>query len=267
MLASDSTSPFVLIDGGSHAIASTANEPLFRLAGRQSANTSQVISTPELSPSMSSTLSLGNDEPLRRTGSGAYVEISGATVTAHRGLVMDDALLAASAPLLTIKSSASLTTSQEGLNLIGAAKLTATGPLVRLDGGILTIGSGHAVRVSGSFLNTTGDLISILNGGRLNVNGGGVLFINDNGVVRIGGGLVNFNNSTGQLNVTNSFCSGTCSSFGGVPVHFQNGASSSNVNITNGIKNSGSATINFSGPAAAAIILDGANAKVIISGN
>jgi hypothetical protein len=260
------TSPFVSISGGTtHKIASDAGNALFRLFGRAAATASETIDTTPLASS-SSVLTLGSDEPLKRSGSGAFLETVNASIEAKAVLVMDDALLSASAPLLNMKNSG-LTTAADAINLTGLAKLTAVGPFVKMDGSTLTVSNGHAIRVmGGSFLNVSGDLFSILNGGRLNLTNGAPLFVSGGSVVKISGGFVNFNNSSGQINVTNGVCSGTCATVGGLNFFLQNGASSSNLSVSNAIKNQGSGTLN-QGLNNAVIILDGGASKVIISGN
>ena len=260
------TSAFVSIANGTHSIASENTMALLRLFGRTTVNTVEVVSTPGLATTTSS-LTLGTDEPLKRSGSGAFLEASGATISTKAAMTLDNALLSATAPLLALKSSSSLTSAGDGLNLTAKAKLTNTGPLVKLDASTFTITSGHAIRVlNGSFLNVGGDLVSIFNNGHLNISNGAALFVGGGSVVKINGGLVNFNNNPGQLTVINGVCSGTCSTAGGVNFFLQNGAVAGNISVTNGLKNSGSATINV-GLADAVIILDGATSKVIISGN
>jgi hypothetical protein len=260
------TSAFVSIANGTHSIASENTMAMFRLFGRTTVNTVEVVSTPGLATTTSN-LTLGTDEPLKRSGSGAFLEASNASISTKAVMTLDNALLSATAPLLALKTSASLTSAGDALNLTAKAKFTTTGPLVKLDAATFTVTSGHAIRVlNGSFLNVGGDLVSILNNGHLNISNGAALFVSGGSVVKINGGLVNFNNGPGQLTVTNGVCSGSCSTAGGVNFFLQNGATAGNISVTNGLKNSGSATINV-GLADAVIILDGASSKVIISGN
>ena len=260
------TSGFVTITGGSHAIASDTGTALFRLFGRTAATTGEVVSTTGLNTPTSS-LTLGTDEPLKRTGSGGLLEASGATINTRAVLTLDSALLQATAPILSMKSSASLTSSGDALNLTANAKLTATGPLVKLDGATLNVTNGHAFRaLNGSFMNLGGDLLSILNGGTLNVSAGGVLFVGGGSVVKINGALVNFINSSGTINETTNRCGGSCSTAGGLNFVLQNGALAANITVSGAIKNAGSGTLN-QGLNNAVIILNGSDSKVIISGN
>ncbi len=138
---------------------------------------------------------------------------------------------------------------------------------MKLDGGTLNITSGHAIRVlNGSFLNVNGDLFSIKSGGTLTISNGSPLFIGGGSVVKISGAFVNFNNSSGTISATNQICGTPCASQGGITFFTQNGATSANISITNGVKNQGSGSLNL-GSLTPAIVLDGANSKVIISGN
>ena len=264
------SNPFVAINGGTHTVASDASQALFTLIGRTGATTLEVVNTAELTSSTSN-LTLGTDQPLQRTGSGALLEVTNASVHASggNGLFLDTALLSATAPLLNVKAGGSLTTAADGINLSTQAKLTALGPLVRVDGGTLTIGSGSGVTVGGgSFLNVTGDLVT-MNGGILNILNGAVLKASGGSVIRIGGGLINFSNSAATVNLTNNLCAPSgCTSINGVNFFFTNAGNSSNVSVTNPFKNAGSATVNLSnGGNTAHVIVDGTNSKVIISGN
>jgi hypothetical protein len=266
IIESHATSPFVSITGGSHTIASESGQALFRLAGRTTATASETVSTSGLATTTSS-LTLGTDQPLQRSGSGAFLEMSGATINAQSGLILDTALVSASAPLLSLKSSASLTTATNALNLTQNAKLTTVGPFVKLDNASLTVTSGHAIRVmGGSFLNITGDLFSISNGGSLTLSSGSPIFVSGGSVLKVSGALVNFNSSTGSISATNQVCTSTCATTDGIAFFLQNSASSSNISITNAIKNQGSGTISL-GTLTPVIILDGSTSKVIISGN
>ena len=267
IVESHATDPFVLISGGTHTIASASGSHLFDLSGRSSATTSEVVSTSGLLTT-TSTLTLGTDQPLQRSGTGAFFELAaGTTVSINEGLSLDTALVSASAPLLNLKGTSSLTSAVDGLNLVQKAKLTTTNTLVKLDGGTLTITSGHAIRLgSGSFLNVGGDLF-LINGGKLDIKNGAALFVGGDSVVKVSGALVNFNNSTGNLSIASTTnCTHSCLSTGGIQYLLQNGASSSNISVTNGVKNSGSATINvpINIPV---VILNGANSKLIVSGN
>jgi hypothetical protein len=261
------SSPFVSITGGTHTIGASGHA-LLALFGRSSASTVEVIDTSGLATSTSS-LTLGTDEPLKRTGSGAFLETSSTTINAQAGLTVDRALLSASAPLLHLKSGTTLTTAGDMLNLTANARLTATGPLVKLDAATLNV-TGHAIRVlNGSFLTGGGHVVALAHAAKLNITSGGALFVSGDSVVKISGGLVNFSGTGNQVSISNNLtpnvgCSTQCGPFSS-SIRVQNGATAGNISISsNAIKNSSGNTFSVSG---AAIILDGANSKVIIGGN
>jgi hypothetical protein len=262
IVANDPTGAFVSLSGGSHSIATLSGSRLFELLGRSTATTTEVQS--------GNTLTLGTDQPLRRSGSGAFLELStGAILTTQQGLFLDTALLAASAPLLALTGSSSLTTTVDWLNLTQKAKLTSVGPIAKIDASTLTISSGHALKVqSGSFVGITGDLFSIANAGKLNISNGGAIFASGNSVVNISGALVNFSGTGGnQINLTNTLCT-SCTVIGGLNVQLQNSALAGNVAIAGAIKNGGLGAINLSNAGTTAVIIvDGASTKVTISGN
>ena len=267
---SDGTDSLLSFTGGTHKLGLGILSPFIIAAGGSGATTDEVIETC-FSPCSSSTLTLGTVQPLVRSGSGPFFEASsGATITIDGGgLHMDTALLSASAPLLSLRSGASLTTAAEGINLANKAKLTAIGPIVKIDGSTLTIGNGSAINVAGgSFLNiTSGDLISMI-GGTLNISNGALLKVAGGSVVKVSGGLVNFNSTTATINLTNSVCSGSCAEINGVKFFFTNSGTSANVSVSNTFKNSGNATIKLSaGANTAHVIIDGATSKLIVSGN
>jgi hypothetical protein len=261
------TLPFLSFAGGAHTPGST----LFNLRGRTTATASEIQS--------GNTLTLGTDQPLQRSGTGGYLELSsGATAAVSSGVVLDTALLAASAPLFDLKSGSSLTITNDAINLNPNAKLTAaTGPLVRLDASTLNLITGSALRLAGgSFANIGGDLVTIGNGGTLTIGNigcgsgcGGVLSVSGGSVVNISGALVNFLQTTGnQLNIRNTLCSVSCTSIGGVNVFLTNGALAGNVSISGTpIKNAGAQVTLANGATTAVVIVNGATSKVTISGN
>jgi len=269
LIESHPTDPFIAINGGTHSLASEAGFAMFRLFGRPTATAPEVISTPGLNTSIS-TLTLGTDQPLQRSGSGAYLDVANATVTGRSGLILDHALLNASAPLLSLRPGASFTMAADALNLTSQAKLTSVGPLVKLDGAVLNI-TGHALRaMGGSFVSVAGDLVSLANASQLTILNGGALFISGGSVVKINGGFVNFGGGAGnQISIVNTAiptlgCSTQCGPFG-AGIKLQNGASFGNVSISsNAIKHAGLGSVNVVG---SAIILDGPTSKLIVSGN
>ena len=162
---------------------------------------------------------------------------------------------------------ASLTTSVDAVNLSSHVKITAVGPFLKLDASTLTVNSGSAINVQGgSLLKVTGDLLGLNNGALLKVLAGGALRVVGGSVVNVSGAFVAFGGSSGNsINITNSACSSTCSSSGGISFLATNGATVSILGTA--IKNSSLGSFTLSSGQTAAIIADGASTKVTISGN
>jgi hypothetical protein len=237
--------------------ALTVGGSIFGLRGRSSQTASEVADGVNLT--------LGTDQPI--THPTVWVDAVGSTVSANHAVALDTALLAASAPLLSLRAGSTMTSSFDAIQLTTAAKLTSPGPLVALDAGQLTVASGAVLNVAnGSLVRVTGDLFALANGSILRTNNGPLVRVSGNSVLNVTGSLIAFGSGpASQVQVTNSVCGTSCSTFGGIPVHFVNGASSSNVTIgPNAIKNPGLGTFSPSGPTAAAILLDGPSSKVTI---
>ena len=222
------TSDFVSISGGNHAIATLAAFPgMFGLFGR---STNTVLDTDPLITTLGS-ITVGTDQPLQRSGAGAFLNLSnGAALSTQQAVFLDTALLSASAPLLEMSGSSTMTTAGNAINLNQKAKLASIGPLLKINGSALTV-NGSAFRLGGgSGLAVTGDLLSISGGGSLNINNGGALFVSGGSIVNITGALVNFGAGGGALNITNNFCSGnictvfTAANFASFTVASQPGA-------------------------------------------
>jgi hypothetical protein len=77
--------------------------------------------------SLGGNITIGTDQPLQRSGSGAFLELkNGARVSTKQVVELDTALLAASAPLVDMAgTSTSLTASIDAIALTQKAKLTA----------------------------------------------------------------------------------------------------------------------------------------------
>jgi hypothetical protein len=260
LVSTHPTQPLVSIDGGTHTMSNTGRAAL-RLVGRPANVANETVS--------GNTLTLGTDQPLRHTGSGAFIQAEGgATVNAQRIVSVDTALLEASAPLLRLSGSGtSLTAVAGGLDLVSKAKLTSTGSLFRVDGATLAF-MGDAVRaMSGSLLNVGGDLFHITGGGQVSIANGAALFANGGSVVNISGAIVNFASGPGTFTLANTLCSGGgCVNIGGVNVLLQNSAIAGNVSVNNPIKNAGGGSTTI-GANAAVIVVNGATTKVTVSGN
>src|SRR5262249_16868847 len=145
---SPGASLFAIAPGGS--LRSTSTEPLIRFVASSASIGNALV---ELNGRPTATavetvdgvsLTLGTDRPLDLAGS--MVDLTGSTVDARRGIVVDTALLAASAPILTLSAGSSLTTFLAALDLVQRANVTAIGPLIRLDtGSTLTVSAGAVV--------------------------------------------------------------------------------------------------------------------------
>jgi hypothetical protein len=236
----------------------TVGAELARLSGRTTATATEVAD--------GVTLTLGTDQPVSTAG--PLIEAVGATVSAQKAIVVDTALLAATAPLLNITAQSTFSTTFEAIDLVRNVKLTSVGPLVKLDGSTLTVGGGSLIRVAGgSLLRVTGDLVQLANGSTLNLSNGPLLTASGKSVVNVSGALIAFAGSGGNVvNVTNSLCSGACASFSGIPVFFSGGATSSQLSIGgNPIKSSSLGTIAPSGASTALVVVDGPTTKVTIT--
>jgi FecR-like protein len=243
---------FVGLGGGTHAIGTAQGASVFDLAGVTTAADAE------------SGLTLGTDRPVRYDG--ALLIAAGAQLTTGRVARLDTALLEATAPLLDLRRSTA-TASTDVMDLTLRAKLGSVGPLATLDGSSLSVLAGAFTSVAGgSFLKVTGDLLELRNASTLRLLNGPVLSVTGGSAVSISGALVAFGGTGGNaVNIANSLC--PCTLVGGLPVAFQNGAVASNVSIGgNPIRNPGLGTVSFSSPGAAAIVVSGANSRVIIGG-
>ena len=253
IVESGSAAPLLSITGGTHRIATAGS--VFHLAGTASA----------LDPA--SGLVVGTEQPL--VPGGVLLDLAGASVTAHRVVTVDVALLEATAPLLRLRpdangQGASLTTSANTLDLTSRAKLDTTATLVSLDQSRLTINNAALAAVAaGSYLRTTGDFVTLANGSTLTINNGVLLFASGGAIVNIRGALIAFGGTPGNtVSVSNQLA---FVSIGGIPVALTGGAQAGNVLIAgSAIKNPGLGVIT---PNKALIRVDGAATHVTISGN
>ena len=250
VLTTSSTDPLARLDGGVYSFGG-AGVPMFDLYGTGAAV------DPETG------LTLGTHRPLQHGGS--LLAASNATVTATQAVRVDNALLEASAPLLSLRNGSKLTTASDTVQLSYQAKVTSLGSVITLDRSALTVARGAALNLAGgSGLRVTGNLFSLTNGSSLSLLSGPLVSLSGGSFLNVTGALIGFGGTGGNLvSVTNSFC--PCTSIGGIPVSLSGGALASNVNITGAIKNSGLGTVNLS-PNAALIRVDGAATKVTIGG-
>jgi hypothetical protein len=250
VLTTSSTDPLARLDGGVYSIGG-AGVPMFDLYGTGAAV------DPETG------LTLGTHRPLQHGGS--LLEASNATINATQAVRVDNALLEASAPLLSLKNGSTLTTAADTVQLSYQAKVTSLGSVIKLDRSVLTVARGAALNLAGgSVLRVTGNLFSLTNGSSLNLLSGPLVSLSGGSFLNVTGALIGFGGTGGNLvSVTNSFC--PCTSIGGIPVSLTGGALAGNVSITGAIKNSGLGTVSLS-PNAALIRVDGAATKVTIGG-
>jgi hypothetical protein len=250
VLTTSSTDPLARLDGGVYSFGG-AGVPMFDLYGTGAAV------DPETG------LTLGTHRPLQHGGS--LLEASNATINATQAVRVDNALLEASAPLLSLKNGSTLTTAGDTLQLSYQAKVTSLGSVIKLDRSVLTVARGAALNLAGgSVLRVTGNLFSLTNGSSLNLLSGPLVSLSGGSFLNVTGALIGFGGTGGNLvSVTNSFC--PCTSIGGIPVSLTGGALAGNVSITGAIKNSGFGTVSLS-PNAALIRVDGAATKVTIGG-
>jgi YVTN family beta-propeller protein len=252
---STGTGPLITLDTSTLTLGGA----LVLLRGRRTATATEVAD--------GVTLTLGTDQPLQLAGT--LVELSGATVTAQRGVRVDTALLAASAPLLDLKASSTLTTALAAVDLSFRAKVTSLGPVLRLDASTLTVTNGAAINVTGgSLLKVTGDLLALTNGSTLTVSNGALLSVSGNSVVNVSGALAAFGGTgSNHIRVTNTLCSGACTVLSGISVFLTGGATASNVTLgPNPIKNPSLGGIVRSNSSTTAVIsVSGASSKVTIT--
>ena len=248
-LTSSGTSALLNFSG-----AVNAGGALVKASGRSTATTTELAENGVL-------MTTGSDQPIVLQV--PLLETSGATMTSPNGVLLDNLLLQASAPLLNLRSGSNIATNLDALDLSFRAKVTSLGPVVRLSGSTLTINNGAAVNVAGgSILRVTGNLVELnfsstlrtLNGPLLNVTGGSVANIS-NALVAFGGV------GTNVVSVTNSLCATPCSTFSGIPVFLSGGATPANVTI--GLNPVTGGTLTTSASAAVAVV-NGATSKLII---
>jgi hypothetical protein len=241
------------IQGG--RIRSTGGGPLVRLEGGRYAlgTLTSTFSAAGVSPD-------GSDEPLRHAG--VFLDATSATIQTSNVMIVDTALLAATAPLLDLKQT-TMITSDSALDLSFRAKVTSLGPLVALNGSALTVANGALVNVrNGSSLAVSGDLVRLANGSALTLLNGPLASVSGNSTLNVSGSLVSFAGAGDVLTITNNLCGVSgCAKVGGLNVALVGGASAGNVSIVNPISGAGAVSI---APDAAAVVVSGAGSSVKI---
>ncbi len=265
------TAPLVTITGGSHSMATIGDAAMIQLVGNR---THTAIDSVDLDGAGGS-LTLATDTPLT-SQAGDGIDLVGATVgagTVSREVVLlDAALLNASAPLLNMKAASALTTALDAVTVQNQSSLISAGPLAKLDASTLTINTGAFLRVAGgSLVKVTGDLLTITGGGVLNLLNGPLVSIQDGAtagsVLTISGGLIRFGTASGNtVNITNTLCASACPTVAGLPVFLSGGATLAQVSVATPIKNLGGNTLNVSATAAV-LAINGAKSRITVSGN
>lgn len=202
------------------------------------------------------------DRPLQHGG--VFLDATNAAVKAGAAMIVDTALLEATAPLLNLKSSTFIS-SGHALDLAYKANVTSLGPLFALNASSLTVNNGALVNVAGgSVLTVNGNLVQLANGSTLSLLNGPLAKVGGNSLLNVSGSLVAFSGAGNSVNITNNLCSTlSCATIGGLNVALTGGASSANVSILNAL--TGPGALNSSANAAA-ILVSGPGSKVTIGG-
>jgi hypothetical protein len=284
IVTNGSTGPFFSFTGGTHTIG--VGQSALQLDGFNLDFPGEVVPEIDNGDGFDNNVNFqaASDQPLQHAG--PIVDADAATITTSSGLLLDKALLQASAPLFNLKNGSLMNVSGNAVDMVNQAKLVALiGPLIKLDASTMNI-AGHAFNVTnGSFLKvTSGDLASIANGSILNVGGNFLNVINGSLVQVNNGTLLNINNSAVTINgalvnwgfsgqstvaVSNGLPPSACVTCGGLPIHFTGGAGPGNVSVS-GLPLQG----NFSGFGGTAgsgtgsvIVINGASSSLTINGN
>jgi hypothetical protein len=184
---------------------------------------------------------------------GSSASTAGGLLSARGGAVMD--LITASAPLLSLTRSATLTTGTSLAEISGGATVRL-GQLASLTASALTI-QGHAVNLTGATLNVAGDLFR-LERSTLTITGGALLNVSSGAILNVSGALVNFVGTGSTLNITNNLCAGGgCTTMFNLPVLVTGGG---RLSLSDPILNKAGNTLNF-GPNTAVISVTGATVK------
>jgi hypothetical protein len=236
-----------------------ASGAIIKASGRSTATTDELAENGVL-------MTVGSDQPVVHQG--VLLETQATTMTAQKGIVLDNLLLQASAPLLNLRPGSDLTitgNTAHALDLSFRAKVTSLGPVVNLSASTLQVNNGAVVNVGGgSILRVTGNLLELNFGSTLRTLNGPLLNVAGGSVANISGALVSFGGSGNLVSVTNSLC--PCTTFSGIPIALTGGATSSNVTIgPNPIANPGAGTLTTSSGNTAVAVVNGATSKLIIT--
>ncbi len=185
---------------------------------------------------------------------GSSASTAGSLLAASGGAVVD--LVRASAPLLSLTRSATLTTDRALVEL-GNSAVVQLGQMTALTASSLTV-KGHGVSLSGgATMTVAGDLFRIANGSSLTFTNGALLSLSGTSTLNVTGALINFIGTGNTLSITNTLCAGGgCSMIGNLPVFVAGGGT---ISLNNPILNlttgntltiaPGAAVISVTGPA------------------
>jgi hypothetical protein len=199
------------------------------------------------------------------TFKGALLEgTNGATVTAQKLVDVNQALLDASLPLLSLSGNSSFTSMLNAVDLGSVNAATKFASLASLNASIMTIKNGAALNLTGgSVVSVTGDLFSLANKSVLTIMNGPLLSLAGGSSLNITGSLLNFIGVGNSVSITNHLCGGACPLIGGIPVFIRGGAT---VSITSPIKNAAGNTITYSSPSAALVSVTGGASNLTVLG-
>lgn len=194
---------------------------------------------------------IATDQPLK-PGAGTVFEADGTTIDVRgpngSAFRVDQALLEATAPLISLKGGATMTTSSHTVDLTMRAHVVSLGDaMIKLNASTLTVTNGHLVNVAGaSRLSVAGDLLQMTGGSMLNLLNGLLLNVTGGSAAHIAGSLVSFTGAGNVINVTNTLA--PTGFMGGVPVFSSlggtTGFSLSSGTPLNGLNTAGTIKIN-----------------------
>ena len=224
-LATKATQSLVMINEGTHSIATASGSAMFELQGTNVDNHG-----------------LGTDQPLHGGKPGtpaalaaSLLEATGATITTESAVKVDRALLSATQPLLELKSNTRVTANTSALTLTRGGQILETGDyLVGLDCSRFTVRNGSFLSLVGdNLVKVQGDLLVLRNGSIVTLEApknGFLISASGASVVEILGSLVRFGGTGGNvLRVANELK--PTKVINGIPVRLSGGATTSQVVI------------------------------------
>jgi hypothetical protein len=275
LVVNTSTDPLFAFTGGTHSFGTATGTDrdtalILRGLSTQTANATVSFTASGCDGPCSPidvTINVGTRKPVQH--SGALIEATGGTLTTNKMARVDTSLVEATAPLLSLKSGATMTVSNDAIDLIQTARINMTAtanPLVRLDASTLTVSNGALIAArAGTLVTVAGNAIQLLGGATLNISNGPLVLVQAGSLVKVTGALISFGTGGGTINITNNLCASTCPTAGGLRYSVGSGATSSNVSLGSGTV-AGSGTINYGSINSAAIRIEGTNARIMAAG-